>query len=83
MITLNLSEHDTRKAVLRVLKTCDLPTTYVDSITPAPASKTEDSFSKFNQKSAAWQKYESIFKDNDDAVIRGMVRKAKEEESLL
>lgn len=84
MITLNLSEHDTRKAVLRVLKSCDLPTTYVDSINPAPASKTEESFSKFNQKSAAWQKYESIFEDNDDAqVIRSMVRKVKEDESLL
>lgn len=86
MVTLHLSERDIRNAVLRILKSCDLPTTYVDSINPPPPRTTEN-FSGLQAKSAAWQKYESMFKDNDDAygtqVIRSMVRKAKEAESLM
>ncbi|XP_026277751.1 T-cell activation inhibitor, mitochondrial isoform X1 [Frankliniella occidentalis] len=87
LVTLNLNERDTRNAVLRVLKSCNLPTTYVDNISPAPTSKTQDYYPTPDQKSTAWQKYESMFKDNDDAygahIIRGMVKKAKEDESLL
>lgn len=85
-VTLNISERDSRNAVLRVLKSCDLPTTYVDNITPTPSSppKHADPFTGPPKKSTAWQKYERMFKDNDDAqIIRGMVRKAKEDESLL
>lgn len=84
MVTLNLSERDSRNAVLRVLKSCDLPTTYVDNITSTPPPKKSDPFAGPQKKSPAWQKYESMFKDNDDAqIIRGMVRRAKEDESLL
>lgn len=87
MVTLNLSERNTRNTVLHVLKSCDLPTTYVESISAATASQSTDHSNKLNPKSAAWKKYESMFKDSDDAfgthVMRGMVRKAKEAESLL
>lgn len=87
-ITLHLNERDIRNAVLRILKSCDLPTAYVDSISipQQQSTKTSEKFSESQAKSAAWQKYESMFKDNDDAygtqVIRSMVRRAKEAESL-
>lgn len=87
MVTLNLREHDTRNVVLRVLKLCDLPTTYVDNISPPPKSKSSGPSTKAEQQTTAWQKYERMFHDSDDAygteAIRDMVRKAKEAESLL
>lgn len=88
MVTLNLTERDSRNAVLRVLKSCDLPTTYVDSISPSPPPpKTSEPFPGSHKNSTAWKIYESMFNENDDAygteAIRSMVRKAKEAESLM
>lgn len=81
MVTLNLRERDSRSAVLRVLKSCDLPTTYVDNITPAPPKKSDTGS---QNKSTAWERYESMFKHKDDPeIIRSSIRKAKEDESLL
>lgn len=85
MVSLNLRERDSRSAVLRVLKSCDLPTTYVDNISPRSYPKKSEPITESQYKeSTAWQKYEKVFKQYDDGqIFRTMIRKAKEEETLL
>ncbi|GLG96803.1 T-cell activation inhibitor, mitochondrial [Gryllus bimaculatus] len=75
-VKIDLKQRDLRKTVLSILKSCDLPTTYVDNIAPAP--KQEPSFGLEIRKPK--------FDENDPifgaAILRREVKQRKDGEKL-
>ncbi|KAK7792587.1 hypothetical protein R5R35_005307 [Gryllus longicercus] len=75
-VKIDLKQRDLRKTVLSILKSCDLPTTYVDNIAPAP--KQEPSFGLEIRKPK--------FDENDPifgaAILRREVKQGKDGEKL-
>ncbi|XP_075212221.1 T-cell activation inhibitor, mitochondrial-like isoform X1 [Lycorma delicatula] len=77
-VNIQLSQSDVRKTVVSILSSCNLPTTYVDSITPTqpPAPKSKPDF-----RTKVRQQY-SDYNYNTQSNIKEKIKKSKENESL-
>lgn len=73
-VRINLAQRDLRKTVLSILKTCGLPTTYVDNIEPPPE---KPRFERLNVK----------VDENDPVygsfILKQQIKKAKDAEKLM
>ncbi|XP_067007354.2 T-cell activation inhibitor, mitochondrial [Anabrus simplex] len=78
-VRISLSQRDIHKTVKSILQTCNLPTTYLDSIAPPPPEE-KPQFSKFSED------YNAPFDENDpiygSVVLKQMVQKSKDAQKL-
>lgn len=80
-VKIDLSQRDVRKTVLSILKSCDLPTTYVDKIAPPPSTVENFGLGSYKVKMKT-----GTFDENDPIFGAGILKKdvqtAKDEERL-
>ncbi|KAK2576325.1 hypothetical protein KPH14_005686 [Odynerus spinipes] len=80
LVKIEFNEKDLRKTILSILKTCDLPTTFVDKIEETKSSST---YSKSPYKSKYWQRGNSFgekidFSElEDDPIYASIIMKRK------
>lgn len=70
-------QRDLRKTVLSILKTCDLPTTYVDNIEPPPE---KSRFEGLDVKEAKFDETDPVY---SSVILKQKIKKAKESEKLM
>ena len=86
-VTISLAQRDVREAVLSVLKSSGLPTTYVDNITPPKDPPQPTSFKFYRQSQSRSDnfkgtKYEEMFSNNEFTNYSEEVRKVKDAQKL-
>ncbi|KAL0273988.1 UNVERIFIED_CONTAM: hypothetical protein PYX00_006534 [Menopon gallinae] len=86
-VLIKLHDRSVRKAVISILRSCDLPTTYVEKIAPQPELKESKSFSKAQAERfyENLSRHEAEFYENDPLVgnfVKNIRNKAKEIDSL-
>jgi hypothetical protein len=70
-------QRDLRNTVLTILKTCDLPTTYVDNIEPPPA---KSRFEGLDMKEAKFDENDPMY---GTVILKQEVKKFKDAEKLM
>ncbi|PSN38453.1 hypothetical protein C0J52_15624 [Blattella germanica] len=75
-VRISLVQRDLRKTVLSILKTCDLPTTYVDNIEPPPE---KPRYTRLDLKEVKFDENDPIY---HSVVLKQKVDKQKESEKL-
>lgn len=86
-VYIKLQDKNVRKAVITILRSCDLPTTYVEKLAPQPEGKASRPFSK-EQAEKFYEnltRHEAEFYENDPLVgnfVKNIRNKAKEIDSL-
>jgi hypothetical protein len=75
-VRISLAQRDLRKTVLSVLKTCGLPTTYVDNIEPPPE---KPRFEGLNMKGAKFDENDPVY---GSVILKQEIKKAKDAEKL-
>lgn len=73
---ISLAQRDLRKTVLSILKTCGLPTTYVDNIEPHPE---KPRFDRLNVKEAKFDENDPVY---GSFILKQQIKKAKDAEKL-
>ncbi|RZF42209.1 hypothetical protein LSTR_LSTR004358 [Laodelphax striatellus] len=80
-VQINLVPQDVRKTVLTILASCNLPTTYVDKITPQPSPPPRKRDLDFREK--VRKHYGDYEYKTHTRVKMEEIRKAKEDETLM
>jgi hypothetical protein len=75
-VRISLAQRDLRKTVLSILKTCGLPTTYVDNIEPHPE---KPRFERLNVKEAKFDENDPVY---GSFILKQQIKKAKDAEKL-
>ncbi|KDR15586.1 T-cell activation inhibitor, mitochondrial isoform X1 [Zootermopsis nevadensis] len=75
-VRISLVQRDLRKTVLSILKTCDLPTTYVDNIEPPPE---KSRFEGLDVKEAQFDENDPVY---GSVILKQKIKKSKESEKL-
>jgi hypothetical protein len=75
-VRISLAQRDLRKTILSILKTCDLPTTYVDNIEPHPE---KPRFERLNVKEAMFDENDPVF---GSVILKQKIKRAKDGEKL-
>jgi len=75
-VRISLVQRDLRKTVLSILKTCDLPTTYVDSIAPPPK---KSRFEGLDVKEAKFDENDPVY---GSVILKQKIKKSKDAEKL-
>lgn len=73
---ISLAQRDLRKTILSILKTCDLPTTYVDNIEPPPE---KPRFDRLNMKEAMFDENDPVY---GSVILKQKIKRAKDGEKL-
>jgi hypothetical protein len=69
-------QRDLRKTVLSILKSCDLPTTYVDNIEPPPP---KSRFEGLDMKEAKFDENDPVY---GSVILKQKIKKFKDAEKL-